>query len=149
MIIKKYSIMETQEKTVLTVESTINAPVAKVWESWTKPEHITNWCSATDEWHTPNATNDLRTGGTFSTRMEAKDGSMGFDFGGVYDAVNTHQYIEYTMGDGRNVKIWFTDQGDSTKVVESFEAETMNSLELQQGGWQAIMDNFKKYTEGL
>ena len=139
--------METQEKTVLTVEGIVNAPVTKVWESWTKPEHIKQWCAASDDWHAPKAENDLRAGGNFSTRMEAKDGSFGFDFGGVYDAVDTNKYIEYTMGDGRNVKIWFTDQGDSTKVVESFEAENTHSLEMQQGGWQAIMDNFKKYTE--
>jgi len=139
--------METQEKTVLTVQNTVNAPVAKVWEYWSKPEHIKHWCAASDDWHAPKAENDLRVGGNFSTRMEAKDGSFGFDFGGVYDAVDTNKYIEYTMGDGRNVKVWFTDEGNSTKVVESFEAENTHSLEMQQGGWQAIMDNFKKYTE--
>ncbi len=139
--------METQEKTVLTVQSTVNAPVTKVWEYWSKPEHIKNWCAASDDWHAPKAENDLRVGGNFSTRMEAKDGSFGFDFGGVYDAVDTNKYIEYTMGDGRKVKVWFTDEGNSTKIVESFEAEDTNPLEMQQGGWQAIMDNFKKYTE--
>ena len=139
--------METQEKTVLTVENTINAPVEKVWEYWTKPEHITKWNNASDDWHTPWAKNDLREGGSFSARMEAKDGSMGFDFGGVYDAVKPNEYIEYTLGDGRKVKIYFTSRGKTTKVVESFEAESTHSLEMQQGGWQAIMDNFKKYTE--
>ena len=139
--------METQEKIILTVENTINAPVDKVWEYWTKPEHITKWNNASDDWHTPWAKNDLRQGGSFSARMEAKDGSMGFDFGGVYDAVKPNEYIEYTLGDGRKVKIFFTPKGNTTKVVESFEAETTNSLEMQQGGWQAIMDNFKKYTE--
>ena len=139
--------METQEKTLLTVENTINAPVEKVWEYWTKPEHITKWNNASDDWHTPWAKNDLREGGSFSARMEAKDGSMGFDFGGVYDAVKPNEYIEYTLGDGRKVKIFFTSKGNTTKVVESFEAENTNSLEMQQGGWQAIMDNFKKYTE--
>ena len=139
--------METQEKTLLTVENTINAPVEKVWEYWTKPEHITQWNNASDDWHTPWAKNDLRQGGSFSARMEAKDGSMGFDFGGVYDAVKPNEYIEYTLGDGRKVKIFFTSKGNTTKVVESFEAENTHSLEMQQGGWQAIMDNFKKYTE--
>ena len=139
--------METQEKTVITVENTVNAPVEKVWEAWTKPEHIKNWCAASDDWHAPKAENDVRVGGSFSTRMEAKDGSFGFDFGGVYDAVDTNKYIEYTMGDGRNVKIWFTSQGDSTAVVESFEAETQHSVDMQRSGWQAILDNFKKYTE--
>ena len=139
--------METQEKTFLTVENTISASVEKVWEYWTKPEHITKWNNASDDWHTPWAKNDLREGGSFSARMEAKDGSMGFDFGGVYDAVKPNEYIEYTLGDGRKVKIFFTSKGNTTKVVESFEAENTNSLEMQQGGWQAIMDNFKKYTE--
>ena len=135
------------EKTVVTVESTIQAPVEKVWERWTQPKHIINWCSASDDWHTPRAENDLREGGSFITRMEAKDGSMGFDFGGVYDAVRKNEYIEYTMEDGRKVQITFSPKGDETKVVESFEAESMNPVELQKGGWQAILDNFKKYTE--
>lgn len=139
--------METQETTVITVESIIDAPVAKVWESWTKPEHITKWSFASDDWHTPWAENDLRVGGKFASRMEAKDGSFGFDFGGVYDAVTENEYIEYTLGDGRKVKISFTPQGNKTKVVESFDAENTNSVELQRGGWQAILDNFKKYTE--
>ena len=139
--------METQEKTVITVENTINAPVEKVWEFWTKPEHIIKWCNASDDWHTPRAENDLKVGGKFVSRMEAKDGSMGFDFGGVYDAVRTNEYIEYTMGDDRKVKINFSAQENKTKVVESFEAENTHSIEMQQGGWQAILDNFKKYTE--
>ena len=139
--------METQNKTVITVQSTINAPVAKVWECWTMPKHITQWCSASPDWHVPRAENDLKVGGHFSTRMEAKDGSFGFDFGGIYDAVTTNEYIEYTLGDTRKVKIHFTANGDTTEVVESFEAESQNPVEMQQGGWQAILDNFKKYTE--
>jgi uncharacterized protein YndB with AHSA1/START domain len=139
--------MATQEKTVITVESTVNAPVSKVWECWTKPEHITKWNYASDDWHSPSAENDLRVGGKFSARMEAKDGSMGFEFGGVYDAVETNKLIEYTLGDGRKVKITFSDMGNKTSVVESFEAEDTHSVEMQKGGWQAIMDNFKKYTE--
>jgi uncharacterized protein YndB with AHSA1/START domain len=139
--------METQTKTVLTVENVVNAPVQKVWEFWTKPEHITRWNSASDDWHTPRAENDLRTGGKFSARMEAKDGSFGFDFGGVYDAVRDNEYIAYTMSDGRKVHVTFSQQGNTTKVTESFDAENTNSLELQQGGWQAILDSFKKYTE--
>jgi uncharacterized protein YndB with AHSA1/START domain len=139
--------METQQKTVLTVETTVNAPVEKVWEYWTSPEHITKWCSPSDDWHTPTAENDLRTGGKFSSRMEAKDGSMGFDFAGVYDEVRPNEYIEYTIGDGRKVDITFSSDGKQTKVVENFEAESINPIEMQQGGWQAIIDNFKKYTE--
>src|SRR6188768_1755419 len=122
--------METAEKTVITIETTINAPVDKVWEYWTKPEHITKWCNASDDWHSPRAENDLRVGGNFLSRMEAKDGSFGFDFGGVYDAVRTNEYIEYTMGDGRKVQITFTPEGNKTKVVESFEAENTHSVEL-------------------
>ena len=139
--------METKETTVITVESTIDAPVAKVWEFWSKPEHITKWNSASDDWHTPRAENDLRVGGKFSARMEAKDGSIGFDFGGVYDAVRENEYIEYTLGDDRKVKVNFIPQGNKTKVVESFDAENTHSEEMQRGGWQAILDNFKKYTE--
>ena len=139
--------METQEKTIITVESTINAPVEKVWEFWSKPEHITQWCYASDDWHTPRAENDLHAKRKFSSRMEAKDGSMGFDFGGVYDEVRNNEYIEYTMGDNRKVTIHFSGKGNTTKVVESFEAESTNPVEMQQGGWQAILDNFKKYTE--
>jgi len=139
--------METLEKAMITVQQIINAPVAKVWDYWTKPEHITKWCNASDDWHTPRAENDLRPGGSFTSRMEAKDGSMGFDFGGVYDEVRNHEYIEYTLGDGRKVKVNFSADDNTTKVVESFEAESTNSEEMQRGGWQAIMNNFKKYTE--
>jgi uncharacterized protein YndB with AHSA1/START domain len=135
------------EKTIITVENTIDAPVEKVWELWTKPEHITKWNNASDDWHSPRAENDLRVGGSFSARMEAKDGSMGFDFGGIYDAVRKNEYIEYTLGDGRKVTISFSPVGNSTKLVESFEAENTHSVEMQQFGWQAILDNFKKYSE--
>ena len=134
--------------TKITVENTIQAPVEKVWEYWTKPEHIVNWSFASDDWHTPAAENDLREGGKFSSTMAAKDGSMSFDFGGVYTKVDEHKAIEYTLGDGRTVSIIFSSEGSATKVVETFEAETQNSVEMQQFGWQAILDNFKKYTEG-
>ena len=141
--------METLEKKVITVTTSVNAPVEKVWESWTKPEHITQWNNASDDWHTPHAEMELREGGRFTSRKEAKDGSMGFDFGGSIDALTNNEYIEYTLDDGRKVKITFTPEGNSTKVVESFEAEDTNSLEMQKGGWQAILNNFKKYTEGI
>ena len=141
--------METPAKPVITVENTVNAPVEKVWEYWTKPEHITQWNNGSEDWHTPTAENDLRPGGRFVARMEAKEGSMGFDFGGKYDVVTTHKYIEYTIDDDRKVKITFTTVGDTTRIMESFEAESSNTLELQQGGWQAILDSFKKYTEGV
>ena len=139
--------MTTQERTKITVESNVKAPVEKVWKYWNGPEHITQWCSATPEWHTPRADNDLRVGGKFSSRMEAKDGSMGFDFAGVYDDVKTNEYIAYTMGDGRRVSIKFSGKGNETKVIETFEAESENPVEMQKGGWQAILDNFKNYVE--
>jgi uncharacterized protein YndB with AHSA1/START domain len=139
--------MATQNNTVITVENTIEAPVEKVWEYWTKPEHITQWNNASDDWHTPHAENDLRVGGNFVSRMEAKDGSFGFDFGGVYDAITPNEYIEYTIGDGRKVKTTFAADGNKTKVIESFEAEGTNPIEMQRGGWQSILDNFKKYAE--
>jgi uncharacterized protein YndB with AHSA1/START domain len=139
--------MENQEKTSVTVETTIKAPVEKVWQLWSAPEHITKWNSASEDWHTPKAENDLRTGGKFSSRMEARDGSMGFDFEGVYDEVKPNETIAYSIGDGRKVKVTFAGNGNETKVTETFDAEDTNPVEMQRGGWQAILDNFKKYVE--
>ena len=134
--------------TKITVETTIQAPVEKVWKYWTQPEHIINWSFASDDWHTPAAENDLREGGKFSSTMAAKDGSMSFDFWGVYTKIEEYKVIEYTMGDGRTASLLFSSEGNTTKIVETFEAETENSVEMQKFGWQAILDNFKKYTEG-
>lgn len=131
----------------ITIEATINAPVKQVWEFWSDPEHIIQWNSASEDWHTPSATNDLRTGGKFSSRMEARDGSMGFDFEGVYDEVKTHERIAYTMADGRKVHVQFTADGNQTHVKETFDPENTHSLEMQREGWQSILDSFKKYTE--
>lgn len=139
--------MEIKEKTSITIEAAIKAPIEKVWKNWTSPEDIVRWNNASDDWHTTRAENDLRAGGKFSARMEAKDGSFGFDFYGIYDKVITNELIEYTLGDDRKVKIIFTKQGTNTQIIETFEAENTNSIELQKGGWQAILDNFKKYTE--
>ena len=139
--------MTTQNKKAITIETTIDAPVEKVWEYWTKPEHITKWNNASDDWHTTRSENDFRAGGKFLARMEAKDGSVGFDFGGEYDAITPNEYIEYTIGDGRKVETFFNSDGNKTKITETFEAEDTNSIEMQKGGWQAILDNFKKYTE--
>lgn len=138
--------METGNQTI-TVETTINAPVEKVWANWTEPQHITQWSFASDDWHAPTAENDLTVGGKFLTRMEAKDGSFGFDFGGVYDEVRTNEFIAYTLGDGRKVAITFISQDNNTKVIETFDPETTNPIEMQQAGWQAFLDNFKKYSE--
>jgi uncharacterized protein YndB with AHSA1/START domain len=132
---------------IITVQTLVNAPVEKVWAYWSGPEHIMKWNNASDDWHTTSATNDLRKGGQFSSRMEARNGSFGFDFGGVYDEVKTNELIAYTIGDGRKVKVNFTKEGHATKVVETFEAEGTHSVEMQRGGWQNILDNFKKYTE--
>lgn len=134
-------------KTLVTINATINAPVEKVWEYWNGPKHITQWNAASEDWHSPKAENDLRKGGSFNYRMEAKDGSFGFDFGGVYDEVIPNQHISYTMGDGRTVSTEFADNNGSTEITSTFEAETENPVEMQKGGWQAILDNFKKYTE--
>jgi len=139
--------MTTTTRTAITVESIINAPVEKVWEYWNAPEHIKGWAFASDDWHAPHSENDLRTGGKFSTTMAAKDGSFSFDFGGEYTQVKEHKLIEYTMGDGRKVSVLFSSVNGGTKVVETFEAEETNPVEMQRGGWQAILDNFRKYTE--
>lgn len=139
--------MDASNKTRITVEATVNAPAEKVWEFWTKPEHITQWNSASPDWHTPRSENDVRVGGKFSARMEAKDGSFGFDFGGTYDEVVPNQRLAYTIGDGRKVEVDFKGNGDNTLVTETFEAEGTNPVEMQRGGWQAILDNFKRYTE--
>ena len=139
--------METANKTTITVENSVKAPVEKVGTFWTEPEHVKNWNNASDDWYTPKADNDLRPGGQFVYRMEAKDGSFAFDFGGVYDEVKTNELLAYTLGDGRKVEVTFTGNEGETKVVETFEAETTNPIEMQQGGWQAILNNFKKYAE--
>ena len=141
--------METTERTTITVEATVNAPVEKVWESWSQPEHITQWCNASDDWHSPYADNDLRTGGKFKTTMAAKDGSFSFDFGGTYTDVKEHRFMAYTMDDGRKVSVTFDDRNGVTHITETFEPEAINPIEMQQGGWQAILNNFKKYTEAL
>jgi len=131
----------------ITVEATVAAPIDKVWESWTTPQHIQKWNNASEDWHTPKATNDLRTGGNFLTRMEAKDGSFGFDFSGTYTEVVKHEFIAYELGDGRKVSITFENYGASTKVIETFDPENQNPIEMQKEGWQAILNNFKTYTE--
>jgi len=131
----------------ITVTSSVNAPVERVWEYWTNPQHIMKWNSASEDWHTPRAENDLRAGGRFSSRMEARDGSMGFDFEGVYDEVEPHSLISYTMGDGRKVRVTFSENNGFTEIRESFDPESTNPTEMQRMGWQAILDNFKKYSE--
>ncbi len=141
--------METMEKKSITVETIVNAPIEKVWASWGEPKHITKWCQASPDWHAPHAENDLRTGGKFKTTMAAKDGSVSFDFDGVYSNVQKNKLIEYNIADGRKVKVTFSADGNKTKVVETFDPESENPIEMQRGGWQAILDSFKNYTESL
>ena len=139
--------MSATEPIILAVQTNVAAPADKVWQYFTLPEHIIHWNNASADWHTPKADNDLRVGGKFNSRMEAKDGSFGFDFWGIYDLVTPNKAIEYTMGDDRKVKIAFVEQEGQTKIIEHFEAENTNPVEMQQAGWQAILDNFKKYVE--
>ncbi|MBA2328132.1 MAG: SRPBCC domain-containing protein [Flavisolibacter sp.] len=139
--------MNTGEKTSITISTTVNAPVKTVWDYFSNPDHITKWNFASDDWHSPKAENDLRAGGKFSSRMEAKDGSFGFDFSGVYDEVKPHELIAYTLEDGRKVNVSFEESGSGTTIVETFESETTHSYEMQRDGWQAILNNFKKYVE--
>lgn len=133
------------EKTAITVTTDIKARVEQVWQLWTDPAHIVNWNAASEEWHTTKAENDLCIAGEFDYRMEAKDGSFGFDFGGVYIDVKEHQLIKYLLMDGRKVIIEFKYQDGITYIHETFEAEDENPIDMQQAGWQAILDNFRKY----
>ncbi len=135
------------EKSVITVNATVKAHIKKVWDLWTNPQHIVHWNNATGDWYTPRAENDFLVGGKFIFRMAARDGSMSFDFSGVYDKIDTFGRIEYTLDDGRKVQVMFIHEGEKTVVSEKFEAEQENSLEMQEAGWQNILNNFKKYVE--
>ncbi len=138
--------MTTTQKTKITVCTVIDASLEKVWDYFTQPKHIVNWNFASPDWHTTKAENDLMPGGSFTSRMEAKDGSMGFDFGGVYQEVEKHSFYSYIMEDGRYAKVSFRKVPDGVEVTETFDAEMENSVEMQKNGWQAILDNFKTYT---
>jgi uncharacterized protein YndB with AHSA1/START domain len=137
------------EKTapMITVKATVNVPVDKAWTVWSDPQHIIQWSNASDDWHTTYAENDLQPGGKFLSHMAAKDKSFEFDFGGTYDAVRKNELIEYTMGDGRKVTVTFSSNGQQTDITEIFEPESQNPVEMQQTGWQNILNNFKKYAE--
>lgn len=139
--------MDSNTSTSVTIDTIVNAPVEKVWEYWTNSEHIINWNTASPDWHTTQSTNNLRVGGRFSYRMEAKDGSMGFDFAGEHTSVEHGKLIASVLGDGRKMAVHFIDKGNSTKIIETFDAENQNPVDMQRAGWQAILDNFKKYTE--
>ncbi len=139
--------MTTSTKTTITVQTTVNASVEKAWKVWNEPEHITKWCSGSPDWHTPRAENDLRVGGKLQSRMEAKDGSAGFDFVGTYTDVKKYQKIVYVMEDGRNVTIAFFTNENKTTIIETFDAENENPIEMQREGWQTILNNFKAHVE--
>lgn len=130
----------------INVETTVAAPIAKVWQAYTTPADIVQWNTASPDWHTTTAQVDLRVGGAFSSRMEAKDGSMGFDFAGTYTRIVEHALIEYAFGD-RTAQVTFTEGAGSVKVHVSFDAETTYSVEQQEQGWQAILSNFARHVE--
>lgn len=130
----------------ITVNTTVAAPIEKVWRAYTTPEDIIQWNAASDDWHTTEANVDLRVGGTFSSRMEAKDGSFGFDFAGTYTNVVTNNLLEYSFGE-RTARVDFTQVPDGVNVKVTFDAEETHSIEQQQGGWQAILNNFKRHVE--
>lgn len=139
--------MESANKTAITINATVAAPINIIWDCWTKPEHIKKWNNASDDWHTTVAENDLRPGGKFLSRMEAKDGSFGFEFWGIYDEVEPHKVIAFTLGDERKVKVIFNTKEGQTDIEETFDPESTHSIDMQRNGWQAILDNFKKYAE--
>ncbi|MCF8238618.1 MAG: SRPBCC domain-containing protein [Saprospiraceae bacterium] len=139
--------MTAPAKKKILVSTTIQSPIEKVWMCWTTPEHIMKWNAAADEWHCPTATNDLRAGGRFVYHMAARDESMGFNFCGTYDVVTRPNRLKYTLDDDRKVTVNFSEEDGITTVTEEFEAEATNSLELQQTGWQAILDRFKHLVE--
>jgi uncharacterized protein YndB with AHSA1/START domain len=137
------------QPTRITIEAIVNAPVQKVWKLWNNPEDIIKWNTPDPSWHTPSSENDLSVGGKFKNRMEAKDGSFGFDFEGVYDSVVLNKEISYTMGDGRQATTLFTEQDGNTHLTTTFDPETENDPEFQKQGWQAILNNFVKYAESI
>jgi uncharacterized protein YndB with AHSA1/START domain len=136
------------EKKTITVQAVINAPVEQVWKLYNEPGHVMKWNNASNDWHTPRAENDLKVGGKFLYRMEAKDGSSGFDFDGAFEQVIANELIVYSISDGRKVEVTFTkDDNARTKMATTFEAENSNPIEMQRDGWQAILNNFKIYVE--
>lgn len=133
---------------MITVNTTIQAPIEKVWEYWTNPKHVKNWNFAASDWHCPEATNNLKVGGEFHYTMAAKDNSMSFDFWGTYQNLEQGKHLDILIGDGRKMLVSFESSNNGTIVIEEFEPEKMNPEEMQEAGWQMILDNFKKYVEG-
>lgn len=131
------------------IEAKIHSKIENVWNAWTQPQHITKWNYADESWHCPSAENDLKAGGQYKARMEAKDGSFGFDFIAIYDEVQNHSKIVYTMEDGRKAETTFISHEGYTIVTTEFDAEEQNPIEMQQQGWQGILNNFKNYAENI
>lgn len=131
----------------INVETNVRAPIERVWQAYTSPDDIVQWNAASDDWHTTKASVDLRAGGAFSSRMEAKDGSFGFDFAGIYSNIVPYRLIEYSFGD-RAARVEFAEKPEGVSVTVSFEAESTHSIEQQQAGWQAILNNFARHVEG-
>jgi len=134
---------------MITVKTTIHSSIEQVWAAWTSPEHITQWTFASDDWHAPFAETELKVGGKFKTTMAAKDGSFSFDFGGTFTTVEQFKTIAYTLDDERKVVIEFSEENGEVTVIESFDPESQNPHELQESGWQMILNNFKKYVDSL
>lgn len=134
---------------MITVQTSSTLTPTQAWETWTQPQHIKNWCHASEDWHVTHATNDLTIGGSFNTGMAAKDGSFAFDWEGIYDEIVPLKLLKYHMADGRKVEVIFKETPQGTEITENFDPETENSEEMQQAGWQAILNNWKQYSESL
>ena len=141
--------MALKNNNTITVSAQVNTTIKTAWKAWTDPKHICNWNYASDDWHCPKSSNDLRKGGKFSSTMASKEGKISFDFEGVYSKVIEHKLVEYAMSDGRKVRVQFEEIGNQVKVTETFDPEQENSEELQRSGWQAILNNYKKLAESL
>ncbi|MEK6918449.1 MAG: SRPBCC domain-containing protein [Nanoarchaeota archaeon] len=142
-----FETFNNDKKEPITVQVAINKDSKTVWEFWKSPEHVKNWCHASPDWYAPKATNDLKVGGKFSTTMAARDGSASFDFEGVYKKITPFRFIEYDMSDGRKVIVEFLPVNNTTRVIQTFDPESENPVKMQKDGWQAILNNFKKYVE--
>lgn len=139
--------MQALNKIVITVQAEVLASLSSVWEKWNQAQHVMHWNYASDDWHSPHAENDFREGGTFRYRMEAKDGSFGFDFSGTYSKIVANSLVASVLDDGRRIEVHFRKTDTGTEIIEYFEAEDTNPIELQKLGWQAILNNFKAYVE--
>ena len=133
----------------ITIETLVHAPINLVWDTWNSPNHVVHWNHASDDWHSPKAENNFVVGGKFVYRMEAKDNSFGFDFSGTYEEIVDKKRVVTRLDDNRLVKTEFHVENDSVRIVDTFEAEDQNSIELQREGWSAILNNYKLYTESL